>query len=108
VAVAGFESGLRWNMLYALPIVLLLAWARCWPWVKLILFPLPLAIPALVVFSGAGMTYYTLSHVVAGALLLSVLVAGAHRLVTDRSVLRRVWQRASQRWKGGWKSARAT
>ena len=42
-----------------IPLLIVLALVRKWPYIKLILFTLPLAASALLIYSGKGMTYYS-------------------------------------------------
>jgi hypothetical protein len=49
----------------ALLVTGLLAWARKWMRLRMIAFTLPLAAPALLVYSGLGVAYYNVYHLVA-------------------------------------------
>jgi hypothetical protein len=60
--------------LVVLPVLGVLAWARAWRLVKLIVFFAPLSLMALVVYSGRGMCYYSCYHLAVAAVLVALLV----------------------------------
>jgi hypothetical protein len=63
----------------ALPVVALVVWTRRAAWLgQLLLFSLPLSLPALLVFSKRGMTYVSTYHLVAAAILANLVLASAH------------------------------
>jgi len=58
------------------PSVILLVFFRAWMPLKLVCFTLPLFVPALCVFSGRGMTYYSCFHLILLAFYLALLLEG--------------------------------
>jgi len=71
-------GGTRWGVLGAgwltLPVLVFTLWRRRTFHAMLILFVLPLSAVALLVYSGQGMTYYGIAHLVAIAVVVDLLV----------------------------------
>lgn len=63
-----------WRGLFALPLVLFLASMRQRFLAGICLFTLPTVTSALVIFSGKGMTYYGVFHIVAFAVTLGIVI----------------------------------
>jgi hypothetical protein len=63
---------------------------RRWFWAKLLLFSLPLSLPAFLVYSGAGMTNYSCFHLVGiaiiGTLAIGLLASLARGTITHKPV----------------------
>jgi hypothetical protein len=63
---------------------------RRWFWAKLLVFSLPLSLPAFLVFSGAGMTNYSCFHLVGfaifGMLALGLLASIARGTITSKPI----------------------
>jgi hypothetical protein len=55
------------------PLVALFVWRRRWLYLALTLFSLPLALPPLAVYSGRGMVFYGIAHLVAIACVIEML-----------------------------------
>lgn len=70
-----------------IPFLVLLVFIRSWPYLKLILFTLPLAFSALIIYSAGGMTYYSIFLQVGAAIccgaFLSSIICG-YRIVYDK------------------------
>jgi hypothetical protein len=85
----------RWHLtlpmhgLLFLPLVTLLAIGRSWMLLKTCCFTLSLALPALVVYSGRGMCYYSCHHVLAAALLGAWALEGVLWWMEKRGVGKR-------------------
>jgi hypothetical protein len=65
---------LPWTGLLVPPLLALLALTRSWTLLKLACFPLSTSIPAFVVYSGNGMSFYSWYHLMAAAIVASILL----------------------------------
>ena len=81
--------GLGW---LPIPVLAFAFWRRNYFHAMLVLFVLPLSATALLVYSGKGMTFYGIAHLIALAVAVDLLVAAA------RSEERRVGKECRSRW----------
>ena len=68
-----------------IPLLAFFAVTRRRAYVTLLLFPLPLSIPALIVYSGGGLTYYGCHHLVTAAVLGVLVLDGVRARLGRRS-----------------------
>jgi len=68
----------------AIPIALLAIALRDWLAIRLLVFSLPLSLTAVAIYSGGHTPYYGVYHVVAAAIALGWIAAGAVRLYDER------------------------
>jgi hypothetical protein len=74
LAIGHHRIGAPLHGLLVLIFLAFLVYAREWVYVRLILFTLPLSLGSLLHFSGSGMTYYAIYHLIAFSIALSFLI----------------------------------
>ena len=70
--------------LLLIPLAIYVFLKREWSYIKMILFSLPLVLPALLIYSGRGMTYYAVYLQISAAIALWLLIQGGIRLAQGK------------------------
>jgi len=73
--------------LVVLPLLMAACVLRRWSDVRIVLFSYSLSLPALLVYSGLGVTNYSVYHLCALALVLCAVIEWVHRRVASRNVV---------------------
>jgi hypothetical protein len=80
-----FETKSPFWGLFSLPLLGLLYVSRRWFLLRLLCFSVPLAVPALMIFSDFGMAHYSCMHIFGAAIFLSIFAQGFRRWWRSRS-----------------------
>jgi hypothetical protein len=78
LALGPWQVTVPFHGLVVLPVVAALVATRRWMLLKVALFLVPLTLPALLVYSGDGMAFYTCHHLAAAAIVVSVAGENLH------------------------------
>jgi len=77
IAIRPWRLTLPMHGLVFLALLAVLIASRSWMLCKLLCFGLPLSLPALLIYSGGGMSYYSCYHVFCAAILCVLILQGA-------------------------------